>query len=147
MKHWSLILAAIALLVSCTGMVEDANTDSGSEGDDLSDTLPVCVFDFEDSKGRPEELTRLFIISDVLEDSPVLIEPKTPTSRVQVKLTPTVNRFFAVVSIFCADGNYAVFSENTLFFCGKEHVYSGWNQIREDRGTFQEAPDDTASDR
>ena len=93
MKHWSLILAAIALLVSCTGMVEEANTDSGSEGDDLSDTLPVCVFDFEDSKGRPVELTKLFIISDVLEDSPVLIEPKTPTSRVQVKLTPTVNRF------------------------------------------------------
>ena len=88
-----IIIALLGLLVCCTEKAGDDGAGNANTGTQTPDTSPVCVFDFEDSKGKPVELSKLFIISDVLEDSPICIDPKTPTSRIEVKLTPTVNRF------------------------------------------------------
>lgn len=101
MKHWNLLLAAIILSVSCTDIADEARPDGGAQG--ITDTAPVCVFDFTDSKGRPVQLARLIVISDVLEESPVFVQPEKPSARIQVKLTPLVNRistyrFYATTS-------------------------------------------------
>lgn len=78
------------ILVSCSDTENTPATDKGSE--DAPDTRPVCVFDFEDSNGNSVELTKVIIISDVLEESQLFVRPEMPTSQIQIELTQKVKR-------------------------------------------------------
>ena len=90
MKYIALLL--LAALVSCTEVIDSPDIDGESQESAAPENDPVCVFDFIDENDEPIEAVRVLIVSDVLEESPVLIEPEEPASQVKVDLTSEVNR-------------------------------------------------------
>ena len=91
MRKLFLVATLLAALVSCE-VIDDKPTD-GHQGTETPDDSYSCVFRFTDEKGNPLEVTRLILMSDALEDSPVVIEPEVPGEAVAAKLSPNVNHF------------------------------------------------------
>lgn len=90
MKRITIISLLFALAVSCAETIDNGSSAGGSQGP--SDNGPVCVFDFSDAKNRPVEVTEVVVISDALEESPVIIKLSDPSSTVQMGLKSTVNQ-------------------------------------------------------
>lgn len=89
-----LFLAAafiLAAAVSCE-VIDDGLT-GGHQGTETSDDSPVCVFTFTDEQDNPLDVKRLVLISEVLENSPLIIEPDVPGGPAKAKISPTVNHF------------------------------------------------------
>ena len=92
MKRLIIISFLIVFAVSCSGIIDKDNAAGENQGTDVIDTAPVCVFDFTDTKNNPVEVTEVVVISDALEESPVIMELKTPSSTIKMYLKPTVNQ-------------------------------------------------------
>ena len=90
MKYIALLL--LAALVSCTEVIDSPDIDGESQESAAPENDPVCVIDFIDENDEPIEAVRVLIVSDVLEESPVLVEPEEPASQVKVELKSEVNR-------------------------------------------------------
>jgi len=90
MKYIALLL--LAVLVSCTEVIDSPDIDGESQESAAPENDPVCVFDFIDENDEPIEAVRVLIVSDVLEGSPVLVEPEEPAAQVKVELKSEVNR-------------------------------------------------------
>ena len=103
MKRSVIISIILAAVVSCADATDKGGLTGGSG--ETPDTAPVCVFDFTDTKNRPVEVTEVVVISEALEESPVIIKFNDPTSTVSVDLKPTVNKF-ATYHFLVTDANY-----------------------------------------
>ena len=90
MKRITIISLIFALAVSCAETIDKGSSAGGSQGP--SDNGPVCVFDFSDTKNRPVEVTEVVVISDALEESPVIMKLSDPSSTVQMGLKSTVKQ-------------------------------------------------------
>lgn len=90
MKYFTLLL--LAVLVSCTEVIDSPDIDGGAEESAVAENDPVCVFDFIDENDEPIEAVRVLVVSDVLEESPVLVELEEPSVKVKMELESEVNR-------------------------------------------------------
>lgn len=89
-----LLFAAALLLAAAISCVElDNDTAGGHQGTETPDDSPVCVFKFTDEQGTPLQVASLVVISDVLEDSPVVIKTEVPGVALKAKLSPNVNHY------------------------------------------------------
>ena len=92
MKRITIISIIFAALVSCTGTIDKDNSTGGYQEAETPDTAPVCVFDFTDTKNKPIEASEVIVISDALEESPLILKLNKPSSTVQMGLKPKVNQ-------------------------------------------------------
>ena len=92
MKRITIISLISALAVSCVGTIDKDNTAGGHQGAENPGAANVCVFDFTDTKNQPVEVTEVVVISEALEEYPLIIKLDKPSSVVQMDLKPKVNQ-------------------------------------------------------
>ena len=92
MRRLALISAVFAAVLSCAETMDENNSDGGSQGSEVPETAPVCVFDFTDAKNNPVDVTEVIIMSDALEVSPVVIRLDSPAKNVKMDVNRKVNQ-------------------------------------------------------
>ena len=92
MRRFAFISAVFAIILSCADTIDKNNMDGGGQGTGVSDTAPVCVFDFTDAKNNPIDISEVIIISDALEKSPVIIKLDSPARSVRMDVNRKVSQ-------------------------------------------------------
>ena len=92
MNRITIISLVFALAVSCVETIDKDNTAGGHQGAENPGAANVCVFDFTDTKNQPVEVTEVVVISEALEEYPLIIKLDKPSSVVQMDLRPKVNQ-------------------------------------------------------